>query len=109
MADQPWLRTRRRPKRLRRDEDQPADLSSSASSSSSSLEGGIPSSLMPHLGWTRLSSHSSNTRHERLAARRRAMRDRNDGDRRMKVMGCAIVSKSCGSLVPITSNVLNAR
>lgn len=102
MADQPWLRTRRGPpKRLRRDEDQPAD--------SSSLEGGIPSSLMPHLGWTRLSSHSNNTRHERLAARRRAMRDRNDGDRRMKVMGCAIVSKSCGSLVPITSNFLNAR
>ena len=99
MADQPWLRTRRGPpKRLRRDEDQPAN----------SLEGGIPSSLMPHLGWTRLSSHS-NTRHELLAARRRAMRDRNDGDRRMKVMGCAIVSKSCGSLVPITSNFLNAR
>lgn len=90
----PWLSTRKGPKRLRRDGDQPAD----------SLEGGIPSSLMPHLVWTRLSSHS-NTRHERLAARRRAMRDRNDGDRRMKVMGCAIVSKSCGSLVPISFRV----
>jgi hypothetical protein len=105
MADQPWLSTRKGPpKRLRRDEDQPADSSSTASSSSSSLEGGIPSSLLPHLGWTKLSSHS-NTRHERLSARRRAMRDRNDGDRRMKIMGYAIVSKSCGSLVPISFRV----
>lgn len=103
MADEVgWLSTRRPPKRGRHNSYQTtagtidtngSDEASSFSSPSMTAHGGIPPSLMAHLGWTRLSSHSSSSRHERLAARQLGMRERNDGGERkcrVKVAGCAI-------------------